>query len=57
MKAAIFESLENMIVKDGVPEPELPNDGLVIKIESVAICGSDVRIFHRGHTKVNPPRL
>jgi len=57
MKAAIFESLENMIVKDGVPEPELPNDGLVIKIESVAICGSDVRIFHRGHTKGKPPQI
>lgn len=57
MKAAIFESLENMVVKDNVPEPELPKDGLILKIESVAICGSDVRIFHRGHAKVSPPQI
>ncbi|MGB9682251.1 MAG: zinc-dependent dehydrogenase [bacterium] len=56
MKAAVLESLENLVVKD-VPEPNLPSDGLILKVESVAICGSDIRIYHRGHTRVKPPQI
>lgn len=57
MKAVIFESLDNMVIKENFPEPNLPEDGFILKIESVAICGSDVRIFHRGHTNVKPPQI
>ncbi|MBC7319099.1 alcohol dehydrogenase catalytic domain-containing protein [bacterium] len=57
MKAVIFESLDNMVVKEDFPNPELPEDGLILKVESVAICGSDVRIFHRGHVNVKPPQI
>lgn len=57
MKAVIFESLDNMVVKEDFLDPELPEDGLILKVESVAICGSDVRIFHRGHVNVKPPQI
>ncbi|MGC8971170.1 MAG: zinc-dependent dehydrogenase [bacterium] len=57
MKAAVFESLENMIIREDYPDPDLARDGIIIKVESVAICGSDVRIFHRGHVNVKPPQI
>ena len=56
MRAAILEALENLAVKD-VPDPNLPEDGLILKVESVAICGSDIRIFHRGNPRVKPPQI
>lgn len=57
MKAVVFESLENMVIRKDYPEPDLPEDGIIVKVESVAICGSDVRIFHRGHVNVKPPQI
>ena len=57
MKAVVFESLENMVIREDFPDPELPRDGFILKVESVAICGSDVRIFHRGHINVKPPQI
>lgn len=57
MKAAVFESLDNMVIRENFPDPELPEDGFILKVESVAICGSDVRIFHRGHVNVKPPQI
>ena len=56
MKAAILESLENLNVQD-VPEPEIDNDSALMRIESVSICGSDVRIFHHGNPRVKPPTI
>jgi len=57
MKAVVFESLENMIIREDYPDPDLPRDGIIVKVESVAVCGSDVRIFHRGHVNVKPPQI
>ena len=54
MKAAVLEEL-NMLVVRNVPDPEVDDYSAVMKVESVSICGSDVRIFRHGNPRVKPP--
>lgn len=56
MKAAILEALEKMVVRD-VPEPEIDDDSALLRVESAAVCGSDLRIFHHGNPRVKPPTI
>lgn len=56
MKAALLEELEKLVVRE-VPDPEIDDDSALLKVESVAVCGSDVRIFHHGNPRVKPPAI
>jgi L-iditol 2-dehydrogenase len=56
VKAAVLESLDNLVLKD-VPMPEIDDDSALMRVESVAICGSDVRILHYGNPRVAPPAI
>ena len=56
MKAAVLEELNRMVVKE-VATPEIDDDSALMKVQSVAICGSDVRILHHGNPRVKPPTI
>lgn len=56
MKAAIFEGIGQMIVKECETPPCEP-DGIIVKVMSCAVCGSDIRIFHSGNNRVAPPQI
>lgn len=56
MKAAVLEALDRMVVKE-VDDPQMDDDSAILKVESVAVCGSDVRIFHHGNPRVKPPTI
>jgi L-iditol 2-dehydrogenase len=56
MLAAIYEGLDQIALKD-IPEPDVDDDSAVMRVESVAICGSDVRILHHGNPRVKPPTV
>ena len=56
MRAAILEALDQLAVKE-VPIPEIDADSALLRVESVAICGSDVRILHHGNPRVVPPAV
>ena len=56
MKAAVLEQLEKIVVKE-VEDPQIDDDSALLKVESVAVCGSDVRIFHHGNPRVKPPTI
>ena len=56
MKAALLVELEKMEVQE-VDDPEIDDDSALLKVESVSICGSDVRIFHHGNPRVKPPQI
>ncbi len=55
MKAAIYTGNDNMVVKD-IPVPEVDDNSVLIKVHSCAVCGSDIRIFHSGNSRVKPPQ-
>ncbi len=56
MKAAVLEELEKMVVKE-VDDPQIDDDSALLRVESVAICGSDIRIFHHGNPRLKPPAI
>jgi L-iditol 2-dehydrogenase len=56
MKAAVLEELEKMVVKE-VDDPQIDDDSALLKVESVAICGSDIRIFHHGNPRLKLPGI
>ena len=56
MKAAVLEELERIVVKE-VDDPPIGDDSALLKVESVAVCGSDIRIFHHGNPRVKPPAI
>ncbi len=47
MKAAVFEGIEKMVVRD-MPVPQCEDDGILVKVEACCICGGDMRNFHTG---------
>ncbi len=56
MRAAVYEGIERIQVKD-VPVPPLPEDGIKVRVNACAICGSDLRIYHHGHSMITPPQV
>jgi L-iditol 2-dehydrogenase len=56
MKAAVLEALERLVVRE-VEDPQIDDDSALLKVESVAVCGSDIRIFHHGNPRVKPPTI
>ncbi|MDR3363448.1 MAG: zinc-dependent dehydrogenase [Clostridiales Family XIII bacterium] len=56
MKAAVLETLEHLIVKE-VPDPVIGPDEALVKVWACAVCGSDIRIFRHGNSRVRPPAI
>jgi L-iditol 2-dehydrogenase len=56
MRAVVFEDLNVASVKD-VEAPKIDADSALLKVESVCICGSDVRILRSGNPRVVPPAI
>jgi len=56
MKAAVLEELNKIVVKE-VPTPKADADSILVKVKSCAVCGSDIRIFHHGNSRVNLPQI
>jgi L-iditol 2-dehydrogenase len=56
MKAAVFVDKDNMVIKE-VPTPKCGEDEILVKVHSCAVCGSDIRIFHHGNSRVKPPQI
>ena len=56
MKAAVLTALNNLSVQD-VPMPEIDDGGVLVRVESCAVCGSDIRIYHHGNSRVKAPAI
>lgn len=56
MKAAVLQELDKIEVKE-VQTPEIDDHSAIMRVESVCICGSDVRILHHGNPRVIPPTI
>ena len=56
MKAAIYLGKEEIIVQD-VPDINLQEDEMLIKIEACSVCGTDLRTYRHGDKKIIPPRI
>ena len=56
MSAGVVEAIGEIRVRE-VPQPELLDESLTIKVHACAICGSDVRIFTKGDPRATLPRI
>ncbi len=56
MRAAVVEGLNMMSVKE-VEKPAIDDNGVLVKVKACAICGSDIRIYHSGNSRVNYPAI
>jgi len=56
MKAAVYEGLDKMTIKE-VERPVCDDDSILMRVKACAVCGSDIRIFHHGNARVNPPQI
>jgi len=56
MKAARFYEPGKILIEN-VPDPVCPKDGLLIRIEACAICGTDLKIWRFGNPRVKTPQI
>jgi len=54
--AAFWNGPESLTVK-GIPVPEIKPGGILLKVESCSICGSDLRTYRHGHKRIKPPQV
>ncbi len=54
MLAAVYEDIEQISVHQ-VQDPTTPEGGVLLKVKSAAICGSDLRTYHHGSKFFKPP--
>ncbi|MBN2239212.1 MAG: alcohol dehydrogenase catalytic domain-containing protein [Dehalococcoidales bacterium] len=47
MKAAVFHGKENITIEE-IPYPTLQDDGIIVKVRSSGICGSDLHLYSHG---------
>ena len=50
MKAAVFHGAHDIRIEE-YPYPKLPDDGVIIKVNSSGICGSDLHVYIRGYRR------
>jgi L-iditol 2-dehydrogenase len=56
MKAAVLTGVQSIELRD-VPDPQVPEGGLVIKVENCAICGTDVKMHRYGYAAAQLPLI
>lgn len=54
MKALFLTGKSHVEYKE-IPDPSCPDDGLLLRVEAVGLCGSDVRTYTHGHSKISYP--
>ncbi len=55
MKASVYTGIDKMSVQE-IPVPEPDDNSALMRVRACAVCGSDIRIFHSGNSRVNPPQ-
>lgn len=56
MRAAVLEEIEKLSIKE-IPQPECSRESILVKVETCAICGTDVKVYHHGHKHIRFPRI
>ena len=56
MKAALITGINQIEIRD-IPEPTVPDNGVMVKMKSVAVCGTDIKMIANGHRDLSLPRV
>jgi len=53
MKAAVYYGIKDVRLEE-VPTPQINEREVLIKCRAAAVCGTDLRIYNHGHSKIPP---
>ena len=56
MRAVVYGSDDKLSLQE-MPNPTCAADGLLVRVESCAICGSDVKMYKAPDPRVKPPQI
>lgn len=56
MRALVFKGINDISLMD-IPRPEITSEEILVKVDSCAICGTDIRTYRSGHTKIKGSRI
>ncbi len=56
MKAAFITGINHLEIKE-IPDPAVPENGVLVELLSAAICGTDVKMITYGHRDLSLPRI
>ena len=56
MKAAVFRAPGDLTIEE-VPTPDAGPREMKIRVMACATCGTDAKIFHHGHPRLDPPQI
>lgn len=56
VKAVVLEDVGKLEIRE-IPIPKCPSDGILIRVNACAICGTDLKVYRYGHRLIRPPRI
>jgi len=56
LKAALLTAVQNFELRE-VPDPQPPRGGLTVKVETCAVCGTDVKMYKYGYSAAKFPLI
>ncbi len=56
MKAALITGLNQIEIRN-VPDPAVPEGGVLVEMKNAAVCGTDVKMIKHGHRDLMLPRI
>ena len=56
MKAAVLVAPGKLEIRE-IPKPQIHSNEILIRVKACAICGTDLRIYHHGHRKIELPAV
>jgi L-iditol 2-dehydrogenase len=56
MQAAVYLGIEQMVIQE-IPEPTCGDHELLLEVNLVGLCGSDVKAFYQGRSTLIPPQV
>ena len=56
MKAAFITGINQLEIRE-VSEPAVPDNGVLVRVKSAAVCGTDLKMIVNGHRDLSLPRV
>lgn len=56
MQAFVLDENRDLVIRE-VPEPQGSDDNIIVRVKSASICGTDIRTFLKGNSKIDVPRV
>ena len=56
MKSVLINGLNQIEIRE-IPDPSVPEGGILVKMKSAAVCGTDLKMIANGHRDLSLPRV